>query len=138
MARRPRSSTLEHRTNRLRLPIQRKPHAFTTIAPGIALGYRRCKGAGRWVARCADGKGGNWTKAFAIVDDHEDANGESVLDFWQAQTRAKALARGSVEAGKPVSVAEALADYERDLLARGGLTGNVSRVRHHLPPSHRT
>jgi integrase len=45
------------------------------------------------------------------------------------------LARGSVDSGKPITVVEALADYERDLRARGGLTGNVSRVRHHLPPS---
>src|SRR5262249_41715454 len=28
-----------------------------------------------------------------------------------------------------------LNDYERDLRARGGLTGNASRLRHHLPPS---
>ena len=135
MARRSRSSTLEHRTNRLKLPIQRKPHAFTTVAPGVALAYRRCKRSGRWIARVADGKGGNWQKAFAVADDYEDANGESVLDFWQAQTRAKALARGNVETGKPITVSEALNDYERDLRGRGGLSGNVSRVRHHLPPS---
>jgi len=45
------------------------------------------------------------------------------------------LARGTVETGKPISVAEALSDYADDLRTRGGLTGNVSRVRHHLPPA---
>ena len=135
MARRPRSSTLETRTARLKLPVRKKPHGFTPIAPGIALAYRRCRGGGRWVVRVADGKGGNWTKAFAIADDFENANGESVLDFWTAQTRAKALARGSVESGRPITVAEALDAYAADLTARGGLPNNVSRVRYHLPPA---
>jgi len=136
MARRPRSSSLETRTNRLKLPVRRKPHAFTVVAPGIALAYRRGKERSAWVVRVADGKGGNWTKNLpGIPDDHEDANGESVLTFWQAQDAARRLARGTVESGRPVSVDEALTDYERDLRARGGLAGNASRVRHHLPPS---
>jgi integrase len=135
MARRPRSSTLETRTSRLKLPVQKAPHDFTTLAPGIALGYRRCKGAGRWIVRVADGKGSSWQKGFAIADDFEDANGEGVLDFWQAQGRAKQLARGTVESGRPLTVSEALDAYAADLKARDGLAGNVSRVRHHLPPS---
>jgi len=40
--------------------------------------------------RVADGKGGNWLKNLpSIPDDHEDANGESVLTFWQAQDAAR-------------------------------------------------
>src|SRR5262249_53133372 len=58
-----------------------------------------------------------------------------VIDFWMAQDRARALARRSDDNGRPVTVAEALTDYARDLQARGGLVGNVSRVRHHLPPA---
>ena len=49
MARRPRASQLETRTARLKLPVRQKPYAFTTIAPGIALGYRRNAGGGVWV-----------------------------------------------------------------------------------------
>ena len=136
MARRPRSSTLETRTNRLKLPVQRKPYCFTTIAPGVALAYRRGKDRNAWVVRASDGNGGNWLKNLpGIPDDFEDANGESVLDFWQAQDKARALARGTEDSGKPITVAEALGDYESDLKGRDGLTGNVSRVRHHLPPS---
>lgn len=133
MARRPRSAQLENRTSRLKLPVRRKPHAFTTIAPGIALGYRRCVGAGRWIVRVADGHGGNWQKAFAIADDHEAADGEHVLDFWTAQERARTVARGSAASGRPCTVSEALDSYAANLRARGGLAGNVSRVRHHLP-----
>jgi integrase len=135
MARRPRSARLETRTNRLKLPVRKKPHDFVTISPGIALGYRRCVSAGRWVVKVADGHGGNWTKVVALADDHEDADGEHILDFWQAQEKARALARGGEDNGRPVTVAEALADYERDLRARGGLAGNASRLRHHLPPA---
>lgn len=34
------------RAARLRLPVRSKPHDFTTIAPGVALGCRRCQGRG--------------------------------------------------------------------------------------------
>jgi integrase len=135
MARRPRSAKLETRTNRLKLPVAKKPHAFTEIGVGIALGYRRCQGPGRWVVRCADGHGGNWIKVVGIADDHEDADGEHVLDFWQAQDKARVLARGTEESGAPITVDQALTAYAADLAARGGQPGNVSRVRHHLPPA---
>jgi integrase len=133
MARRPRSSTLETRTARLKLPVQKKPHAFTTVSPGLAIGYRRTKGGGRWIMRRADGKGGNWQKVIGIADDYEVADGARVLDFWQAQDKAKALAHGTADSGKPISVNEALDTYAAHLARRGGLAGNVSRVRHHLP-----
>src|SRR6516165_2822399 len=135
MARRPRSSQLETRTARLKLAPRKKPYCFTIIAPGIALGYRRNQGAGTWVVRVADGRGGNWTKGFAIADDHEDASGALVLTYWQAQDRARALARGNAEDGRPCTVTEALDAYAADPKARGGLVANALRVRHHLPPA---
>src|SRR5262249_48026296 len=88
MARKLRSSKLETRNARLKQPVAKKP-IFITVSPGVGLGYRRNEGAGAWIVRCADGKGGAWTKRFAIADDREDANGESVLDFWTAAERAK-------------------------------------------------
>ena len=136
MARRRRSAQLETRTARLKLRVRKKPHDFTTIAPGIALAYRRNQGAGTWVVRVADGHGGNWTKGFAIADDHEDADGEHVLTFWQAQDKARALARGKdAGSGRPTTVAEAFDDYERDLVARGALAANAQRIRRLFPLS---
>ena len=130
MARRPRAARLETRTARLKLPVRKKPYDFTSIAPRIRLGYRRCKGAGTWVVKVADGHGGHWTKGFAIADDHEDADGEHVLSWWQAQDKARKLARGQdKDGGRPGTVAEALDDYERDLVARGAGAANVRRVR---------
>jgi hypothetical protein len=130
MARRPRASRLETRTARLKLPVR-----LTVISPGIALGYRRCAGAGRFVVRVADGKGGNWTKVVGIADDHENADGEHVLTWWQAQDKARKLARGTDDhAGRPVTVKEAIDTYEKDLIARRGSLRNVGRIRKHLTP----
>jgi hypothetical protein len=135
LPRRLRSATLETRTARLKLDQQRKPY-WITVAPGIALGYRRNEGAGTWNVRCADGAGSNWIKSFGLADDHEDADGASVLTFWQAADRAKALARGKdVDAGRPATIAEALYDYAADLKVRGAGAGNASRPRRRLPPA---
>jgi len=127
MARKIRSAQLETRSARLRLPIAKKP-VFIVIAKGIALGYRRNQGAGAWVARCSDGHGGSWTKAFAVADDHEDADGSHVLTFWEAQERARKLARGQdADTGRPVTVDEALTDYQHDLETRGANPANATR-----------
>jgi hypothetical protein len=77
--------------SRLKLPIARKP-VFVRIAPGISLGYRRNQVAGTWVLKVADGKGGAHTQAIGTADDHDDANGTTVLTFWQAQEKAKVSA----------------------------------------------
>jgi integrase len=133
MARHSRSSKFETRTSRLRLPVAKKP-TFVVLAPGIALGYRRNHGPGTWVVRSSDGHGRQWTKGFAIADDFEEADGEHVQTFFQAQDNARALARGkdAAASSRPVTVAEAIDDYEKDLVARGGDIGNVLRARHHL------
>jgi site-specific recombinase XerD len=136
MARRLRSARIENRTNRLKLEPRRKPY-FEGIAHGIALGYRRNKkGAGTWVAKATDGHGGHWTKAFAVADDHEESNSGTVLDFWQAQDRARLIARdGDGSGDRPITVSEALDNYASELRSRRGHGLNVSRVRHHLSSS---
>jgi integrase len=132
MARNTRCAKLETRTARLKLPVRRKPY-FVTIAPGVGLGYRRNRTASTWVAGAADGRGGNWTEAFATADDFADANGDSVLTYWEAQDRARVLARGcDTEDSKPVSVTQALDRYATDLKARRGDPYNAQRVRVHL------
>jgi integrase len=134
MARSVRAPKLETRTSRLKLAVRKKPY-FVTISPRIALGYRRNAIAGSWSVRASDGHGGNWLKQFALADDHESSNGESVLDFWQAQDKARLIARvGEGSSGeRPATVGEALDAYEVDLRARGGALGNVGRVRFNVP-----
>jgi hypothetical protein len=134
MAHKTRAPKIEHRTARLKLPVRRKPY-YASIAPGISLGYRRNQGAGVWVVRASDGHGANWTKRFAIADDHEEAGdgAGAVLNFWQAQDRARAIARRTESTSRPATVGEALDAYEKNLRARGALSGNATRVRGHVP-----
>jgi integrase len=135
MPRRVRAMKLETRAARLKLPVAKKP-IFTKIGPGLGVGYRRNTTAGTWVVRAADGKGGNWTKAIGAADDFDESDGKVVLDFWQAQDRARAIARigraGDGDDGRPVTIAKALDQYQADLKIRGGDAGNVARVRAHL------
>jgi hypothetical protein len=137
VARNVRSAQLETRTARLKLKLRKKPY-MVRVAPGVRLGYRRNAVTGTWSVIAADGKSGNWIKKFGVADDHEEANGEEVLTFWQAQERARKLARGGKNAdhdddvGRPITVREALDAYQADLIARGGDVHNVTRVREHL------
>jgi integrase len=104
----------------------------------VRLGYRRNEVTGTWSVIAADGKSGNWVKRFGLADDHEEATGEQVLTFWQAQERARKLARGGKNAdseddvGRPVTLGEALDAYRAGLIARGGDVHNVARVRGHV------
>jgi integrase len=118
---------LENRTPRLRLPQRKKPFSVL-IAPSIHLAYRRNAGPGTWSVKC-----NGWLKRFALADDHEDANGETVLNFWQAQDRARALARaGEANSETPISVIEAVDVYEKNLKTRGGNKANADQIRLHL------
>ena len=135
MARSARARKLETRASRLKLPVLKKP-VFAKIGPRVGLGYRRNQTAGTWVLRVADGRGGNWTKAIGNADDFEEADGSNILDFWQAQDRARVIARvgrdGDSDDGKPVTVKRALDRYEADLKTRSGDIANAARVRLHL------
>jgi integrase len=128
-----RSSKLENATARRKLANRKKPY-FVTVAPGIGLGYRRNQGAGTWSVRATDGHGTDWVKRIALADDQEPADGSNVLNFWQAQDRARALARGQTgqDGDRPATVAEALERYEADLQSRDGDIYNARRARAHL------
>lgn len=102
------------------------------------MGYRRNGTAGTWVVRAADGQGGNWTKAIGTADDFDGADGETVLDFWQAQDRARVIARAGRDGGgenrRPATVADALDRYEADLKTRGGDVQVTLRGSEHTSP----
>jgi integrase len=127
MARRIRSFSLETRTARLKLAVNKKPYAVQ-LAPKIALTYRRNKGAGVWSVKAPFG-----LKKFAIADDLEDANGESVMNYWQALDKARTLARaGEGSSDALVTVKEAVDNYEADLAARGAQKDNATAIRRNL------
>ena len=131
-----RARGLETRTARIRLTVRPKPYHFTPIAPSIAIGYRRNMGPGVWVARIADGKGGNWTRTVGLADEFEDADGTNALTFWQATDKILKLVRGSDDAARrPTTIAEVIDQYEKGLAARGRSVSNACRIRKHLPPA---
>jgi hypothetical protein len=69
----PRAARLETATARRRLGPRKKPY-WTTISPGVGLGYRRNAGAGTWSVRSTDGHGSDWIKRIALADDLERAD----------------------------------------------------------------
>ncbi len=127
MARSIYAGQLRNRTSRLKLPARPKPYKLM-LAPGIFLAYRRNAGPGTWSVEA-----GALTR-FALADDHEDANGDSVMSYFQAQQHALKMARGT-NGNKPVSIAAALDAYEADLTARGGSKYNAVSVRNHCSPA---
>jgi integrase len=139
MPRHLRAATLETRSSRLKLPVSTKP-IFVRLRPGIGLGYRRNKTAGNWVLRRADGRRGNTTRTFALADDYSPADGIAILDYWQAQDRAVALAQeppaGEAEPAAaptaPLTVARAIRRYAVELAVRGGERSNATRLMRHL------
>jgi integrase len=120
MARKVSFSAFESRSARLnKFAIRRRPYSGPSLARGILLMYRRNKTNGTWVLKVSDGHGAYWTKAFALADDFEEADGKAVLTFHQAQDQAKKLARGDGDSAGavPITVEVALANYRLDLIA---------------------
>src|SRR5262245_27186647 len=134
MARNLRSTQLDSRSARLKLAKRRRPY-WVALGRGLSLGYRRNATDSPWIVRKSDGHGANWIRNFAIADDHQEADGDRVLTFYQAQARARDIARGGASAGALITVDEALNRYAADLKARNALATNVSRLRKHLPSS---
>jgi integrase len=113
--------------------VARKP-TFIRIGPGLSLGYRRNQVAGTWVLRIADGKGSATTRAIGTADDFTEANGASVLNYWQAQEKAQSVARNSSGQGvpKPLTVGRAAEVYLEKLEAKNPRTARDTRGRLNL------
>jgi hypothetical protein len=130
----PRASKLETPTARRKLAARGKPY-YATVSPGIYLGYRRNAGNGSWSVR-STAAGADWMKRIGLADDLERADGRAVLTYWQAIDTARALARrqpgDEIDDNRPITVAEAIDAYERDLTARGSDAYNAERARNRL------
>ena len=138
MARSQRSGKLETRTSRLKLPQAKSE--FLTIGKGLALGYRRTEGEyGTWQARAWDGSRYHYQN-LGRADDFQDANGDGVLDFYQAQGAARTMyeevLRGGVPAQKDVTVQQAADRYLAWFREhRKGVAMAESAVRAHISPT---
>jgi integrase len=135
MARKVRGNELENRTRRLKLPISKKP-VFVRVGEGLSVGYRRNLTAGTWVLRIANGQGGATTTAVGHADDFDEADGINFLTFWQAQEKAKLVARKGKDRSKPLTVRDAADTYLTWLQAKNPRTEADTRGRlekHFLP-----
>jgi integrase len=114
MPRKVKSVELSTRTARASLKRRNKPY-FVGLDRELHLGYRRT--SGQWLRRIYLGDGQYDTKTFATADDRSDANGETVLDYWQAQQRARELRdkfvrqRAGKEEPGSYTVADAMDDH---------------------------
>jgi integrase len=90
MARSIKDALLDTRTARGRLKASGKPY-YRQIEPGLSLGYRKAlSGPGKWVIRHhLGGKNSYETETFGVADDFSDADGVAILNFWQAQVKAR-------------------------------------------------
>jgi integrase len=72
-----------------------------------------------------------------VADDHDTANGDTIMDYWQALERAKALARVNPgrDSNSPLLTCEVVADYATDLALRDGMKGNATQLQGHLEDS---
>jgi integrase len=133
MARTMRAPKLETRSARLKLPVAKRPY-WSQIGKGISLGYRRNQGPGTFSVRVAHVTG-HWSKVIGTADDFADADGTTIMDYWQAAERARTIGHTSRYGGggKLGTVADALDAYEAALKQRGGDLGNARRVRLYLP-----
>jgi integrase len=126
-----RDAKLDTPTARGKLSPRRKPY-WVRVAPTVWLGYRAAKRKpGTW---SVGGDARRWIRKFGFADDVEKADNKHIFSFWEAQQRAKELARGQTTEGQgaPVTVSQALDNYRADLLAHGAHASNADRIRTHL------
>lgn len=109
MARSSRNTKLESRTGRMGLAANKRH--WQTVGKSLALGYRRGKNGGTWYVRLAQPNNQYRIEAIGIADDHRDADGESVLDYFQAQDKARIKANQRVKSPGRYYVKDAISDY---------------------------
>lgn len=114
MARSTRDAKLDTRAARLRLKAGIRH--WKGIGKGLALGYRRTtEGFGTWSIRILAGDNKYVLKAIGTADDYQEADGTTILSFFQAQELARQFSeQAKVNGGiiqKPLTVSDAAERY---------------------------
>lgn len=110
---------------------------WRSIAKGLAVGYRKGKTGGTWIARYFNAADGQRAKhALGLADDAEPADGERVLSFDQAAQKAREwaadeTARIAGRSRKPYTVGDACDAW---LKTQTGTTGKI-HVENHIRPA---
>jgi integrase len=128
MPRTVRDARLETRTARSRLPEQAWPH-YRELDPELHLGYRKPPGV--WVRRRRDKDAKRYiTETIGIADDTSTADGREVLNYVQAQHRARSYRQAQGQAGFTVS--DALDAYLGHLESEGRPANAIRDARYRI------
>ena len=131
MARKVKDATLDTRESRLRLRPRGRPY-WRSIGLGLHIGYRRLRDrAGTWTVRHYLGDRNYALEAIGPADDgQQDADGVTVLSWWQAVE----AARGHMvtKAAGPYTVDRACDDYLAFLASDGRSEAAVQDARYRI------
>jgi integrase len=140
MGRRVREHRLETREGRLKLPKRQNPY-WKLIGTNLHLGYRKGPRGGQWYYRVYH-ENDYIKRAFAEPDDYADANGKTILNFDQAQDRArketlKIISGNDNWTDKPYTIQDAINDYLTDFKAHGkkSLYATETQIKAHIVPT---
>ena len=131
-----REKKLDSASARAKLKPSGKPY-WRAIDAGLHLGYRKGLRGGKWVLRRYLGGERYAVETVAAADDHSPADGVGILDFFQAQRRAREIAALAAPASAaPFTVAAALDAYFARLEDEGSksLADARGRARLHILP----
>jgi hypothetical protein len=134
MPRTVRERKLDTPAARAKLKPSGKPY-WRAIDVGLHLGYRKGLNGGRWVLRRYLGNENYAVETIAIADDHSAADGAGILDFFQAQRKAREVASKSNEPARgPFTVSVAMAAYfaRRENEGAKSLAGDRGRASRHI------
>jgi len=145
VARTVRDARLDTRAARDKLKVSPKPY-WRGLEPGLHIGYAKGKRARSWMLRRYIGAERYAVETIGAADDIADADGERILTFHQAQSKARERALEIAEAerianmGPVVTVRSAIEDYLTSREAREAKGHNEtglkrdarSRLRRHL------
>lgn len=133
-----REKKLDSPAARAKLKASGKPY-WRAIDPGLHLGYRKGLTGGKWVLRRYLGNEKYLVETIGPADDHSTADGANILDFFQAQRKARevaAKARAPASAQEPFTVKSALNAYFERLDHEGSksLADARGRAKLHILP----
>jgi integrase len=93
-----RERKLDSPAARAKLKTSGKPY-WRAIDTGLHLGYRKGLASGKWVLRRYLGDEKYSVETIGIADDHSAADGDDILDFFQAQRKARDITAASRRPG---------------------------------------
>jgi integrase len=139
MAKKVRERTMDSSAARAKLKASGKPY-WRGLGKGVHLGYRKGLTGGKWVVRRYLGNEKYSVETIAEADDHLPADGGHILDFHQAQDKAREVAaqgRAPASPQGPLTVAAAMDAYFKRLKLEDSksLKDAIGRAGIHILPA---